>query len=299
MKSSIFSFVCRGVLVVSMAAAITSCAHFSGKKRDEACANNAYLAKYNCSIQQIQTAAEGGSADAQYALGYMYYYGIDTVRDQDTAKLWIQRAAAQGQPLAKKALKLMNDDAEFGDLHQAAQGKPTKTSQESSMIHAQESEDVSKLNETKPDAPLTQHLPAYHSSQRSATPTDPRMAANATPVVASALKPEEPFVAAHPAATTQPVSTPSAEAARYTLQLLGTNDLAYLNEIKGRIPGAHHFETKRDGQPWYVLTFGKFANVGEAHAALHTLPKFVQDMHPWVKSIASVQAEIKKQEIVA
>lgn len=72
-----------------------------------ACEGNIYLEKFHCSIEEVQQAALAGNADAQYALGYMYYYGVGTVRDQQTATLWIQRSASAGQPLALKAQKMM------------------------------------------------------------------------------------------------------------------------------------------------------------------------------------------------
>ena len=71
------------------------------------CSSDVYLARYNCSFSQIQTAAKAGDPDAQYALGYMYYYGINTARDLDAAKVWIGRSAEQGQVLAKQALTVM------------------------------------------------------------------------------------------------------------------------------------------------------------------------------------------------
>lgn len=61
----------------------------------------------NMSFDQVQQAAIQGDPDAEYALGYMYYYGNGTTRDQKSAMDWIGKAAAQGQPEAIKALKLL------------------------------------------------------------------------------------------------------------------------------------------------------------------------------------------------
>ena len=100
----------RIALILGAASTLSSCSHpssSSGSSDDvfankPSCSSNPYLMKYHCSITAIQEAAENGNADAQYALGYMYYYGINAAQDRKTAELWIQRAAAQGQPLAKK-----------------------------------------------------------------------------------------------------------------------------------------------------------------------------------------------------
>lgn len=37
--------------------------------------------------------ATNGNARAQYMLGYLYYYGYGTVRDQDIGRTWIRRSA--------------------------------------------------------------------------------------------------------------------------------------------------------------------------------------------------------------
>ncbi len=69
----------------------------------------------NMSFDQVQQAAIQGDPDAEYALGYMYYYGNGTTKDEKSAMDWIGKAAAQGQPEAIKALKLLgqsnNSDA--------------------------------------------------------------------------------------------------------------------------------------------------------------------------------------------
>jgi len=71
------------------------------------CSDNPYLEKYHCSLDEVQQAAEQREPDAEYTLGYMYYYGIGTVRDRSTAILWIQKAARQGHVQAAKALHLL------------------------------------------------------------------------------------------------------------------------------------------------------------------------------------------------
>jgi DamX protein len=62
---------------------------------------------YNLSISQIKEAAQAGDPDAQYALGYSYYYGKGLPQDMETATFWIRKAASQGQPQAVKALVLL------------------------------------------------------------------------------------------------------------------------------------------------------------------------------------------------
>ncbi len=45
-----------------------------------------------------------GNAEAQYAVGYMYYYGYGVAQDTDVGYFWIKKSADQGNEPAIKAL---------------------------------------------------------------------------------------------------------------------------------------------------------------------------------------------------
>ncbi len=63
--------------------------------------------KYRTAFKKVQVPAQAGNSDAQYALGYMYYYGKGTVENPTMARYWFQQAAQKGQPDAQKALQAM------------------------------------------------------------------------------------------------------------------------------------------------------------------------------------------------
>lgn len=65
--------------------------HFLGQNYREAVPLLKYLAKRK-------------NSDAQYALGYMHYYGIGVTRDQQVALTWMQLAAAKNNRRAQIAL---------------------------------------------------------------------------------------------------------------------------------------------------------------------------------------------------
>lgn len=67
------------------------------------------LKQFGMTFAQLKQAATQGDPDAQYALGYMYYYGKDMPRDELSARMWIAKAAAQGQPQAIRAQALLGD----------------------------------------------------------------------------------------------------------------------------------------------------------------------------------------------
>lgn len=62
---------------------------------------------YKRSLELMLPLASKGNAKAQYAVGYMYYYGFGIEHDAKAGKFWIKRAADQGYQPAKQALKIM------------------------------------------------------------------------------------------------------------------------------------------------------------------------------------------------
>lgn len=59
---------------------------------------------YGEAFEQLIVAAENGDPRAQYTVGYMYYEGQGVSQDEERALRWIERAAANGNPLAIEAL---------------------------------------------------------------------------------------------------------------------------------------------------------------------------------------------------
>lgn len=58
-------------------------------------------------FQRLKNIAREGNPEAQYAIGYMYYYGQGVLEDKQEAIFWTTKAAKQNYPLAIEALKLM------------------------------------------------------------------------------------------------------------------------------------------------------------------------------------------------
>lgn len=69
---------------------------------------------YRRAFIRLRPEAARGQPDAQYAVGYMYYYGQGVVEDRKKAWYWINMAAQAGQPDALAAKKI---------LEQGSQGK--------------------------------------------------------------------------------------------------------------------------------------------------------------------------------
>jgi len=64
---------------------------------------------YHSAFVKLKPLAEDGDAKSQYAIGFMYYYGIGTNINQQEALSWIAKSAKQNYPPAVAALqKLQN-----------------------------------------------------------------------------------------------------------------------------------------------------------------------------------------------
>ena len=62
---------------------------------------------YRQAFVRLLPEAKAGQADAQYAVGYMYYYGQGVIENRKKASYWIERAAANGQPDAMHAVEIL------------------------------------------------------------------------------------------------------------------------------------------------------------------------------------------------
>jgi len=62
---------------------------------------------YHIAFNNILAAAKKGNIQAQYTLGYMYYYGIGTPRNMQHAIAWLDYAAQHGDPRAIQAIQLL------------------------------------------------------------------------------------------------------------------------------------------------------------------------------------------------
>ena len=125
------------------------------------CAENPFLQKYQCSFRKVEQAARSGEPDAEYALGYLYYYGIGTTQDRQTGLVWIRKAAAQGQTVAQEALRELSG-TKSGGTKKSASSASSPSSQASVSQPAQQS-----------NKPLTDYLPNYGEKRINATTTPP------------------------------------------------------------------------------------------------------------------------------
>lgn len=62
---------------------------------------------YRKAMKILLPLACNGNPEAQYAVGYMYYYGYGVTQDTEVGFFWIEKSAAQNYEPAIRALPLM------------------------------------------------------------------------------------------------------------------------------------------------------------------------------------------------
>ncbi|WP_339529442.1 SPOR domain-containing protein [Pseudomonas mucidolens] len=113
-----------------------------------------------------------------------------------------------------------------------------------------------------------------------------------TPKPAPAAKPaEKPVTVAKAAAGSGWYGSQPAK--NYVVQILGTSSEASAqNFIKEQGGEYRYFKKDLNGKPFYVVTYGNFANRDAAVNAIKALPAKVQAGKPWPRTVASVQQEL-------
>lgn len=231
---------------------IAGCAKKNTALTNKECSDNPYLKRYDCSLTAVQQAAMQGDADAEYALGYMYYYGVDTAQDHSAAYIWINKAAQQGQPLAQQAQRMLQRQSLPGMASAKMQDTPTKVAN-AKRFHAKPA--IAK--------PSTKSGPIAKKSKSNLNSYDIKKLAKQNPK--------------HYAL--QLIASPKLSAVRAAQNAYGYSD-------------SYVYSKRLRGQTWYVLVKGNYPTHKAASAAISKLPSRVRAQRPWPKSFASIQREI-------
>jgi septal ring-binding cell division protein DamX/type II secretory pathway predicted ATPase ExeA len=86
----------------------------------------------------------------------------------------------------------------------------------------------------------------------------------------------------------------------FTLQLTGARELdsikKFLHQHANLDGRAIYFHTRHDGRDWYAVVYGVYADKQKAREAIKRLPAALQKASPWIRSFASIHAELARTE---
>jgi TPR repeat protein len=101
----------KGLWLLCLLAILVGCSTNPSKDDPMGMARSAYEAgDYKESASLLMPLAQDGDAEAQYALGYQFFYGLGVKRDKTQGFFWMQQSAIQGFEPAREALVRLTDD---------------------------------------------------------------------------------------------------------------------------------------------------------------------------------------------
>jgi len=317
-----------GVAVLCSVFTVASCANSNSNQLNQTknSASAESSSKYSLKYDEVHYAAEDGNADAQYALGYMYFYGKNVPRDKEKAKFWIQKAAAKNHPQAVKALDLLGlKNSKATTIAQTQSRSPTTLSHSQTtrkpvatrtkpitITNSPKKRTIAKnrrINSIKPMAArsTTKQRRTFRQQQKpiiisstSAKQTKPKK--TFTRHSEANAKPKVKLAKHNIVTTTKPKVTKgerrllARDNTHYTLQILGAHNKAKIDNVIKRNhldKKASVYHTYLKGEDWYVLIYGDYSTPAEALSAIDRLPPSAQQLKPWVKPIASVKVGIR------
>lgn len=243
------------------------------------------------------------SPEAQYAVGYMYYYGLGVEAHKESGLFWINQAAKQMYRPAIRALQIIDKD----------KAEPRAPRRKSNKLRYSES----ILSESLKDPEIQKKIASIKKENK--VEQDPlRMAVKVTPEnkekddeVLLSLKDMKPApikklevktkVAENKAAVKEvekeskiPMQKTKVTVAseKFTLQLFGSYKLDDVKQLQSRLKLQHatyYALTQNKGRDWYVLTYGKYPVVSSAKLAKNNMPKKAQKFNPWIRNTGELR----------
>lgn len=222
-----------------------------------------------------------GYPQAQYAVGYMYYYGYGVCRDTEAGLFWIQQSADQGYRPAICALAIIRRGAPLcetdydryysGDEAAPPLGARTCLPRTRPLPPCPPRRD--QLLRSLPPRPYPGNVPrrlmepvrteTWHSS------------GSPQPQVSKVILPR--------------ISQNNKDA--YGLQVYGAFQLNHVKNLQNEMQLSQEtriWHTKHQNKDWYVLTYGSYPSIADAKLAREALPSQVKDLEPWVRNLSGL-----------
>jgi len=269
---------------------------------------------YEKTTELLNILAAQGDANAQYALGYMYYYGFGVEHDEAIALEWIKKAAALGQADAIIALDRVkvSTNSERAVNEQNKRITDARTAAEASNgpdQHAQLVMKAESIIAEETAKPYAEESPEQTTSDSSSPDSDTQdTETHSEQNTGNSNEQTATITADTPAPSTETTQTPDQGVVgqdwvrqqnpdHYTIQVIsGRNQqrMKQYMEKNGLNGQSTLYELQRtDEAPVYIGLYGVYSSLTEARQAVQSLPAEVQEAQPWIRSFKSIQAALR------
>jgi DamX protein len=253
------------------------------------------------------------SPEAQYAVGYMYYYGLGVEAHKESGLFWINQAAKQMYRPAIRALQIIDKDK--AQSHTPRRKSNKLRYSESILSESLKDPEIQKKiasikkenkveqdplrmavkvtpeNKEKDDEVLLS-LPRHPRAGGDPFGMDSRLRGNDKIVRSSQdTKSAVKIVEKESKAPVQKTKV-AAASEKFTLQLFGSYKLDDVKQLQSRLKLQHatyYALTQNKGRDWYVLTYGKYPVVSSAKLAKNNMPKKAQKLNPWIRNTGELR----------
>jgi DamX protein len=257
---------------------------------------------FKSAFHKLLPLASEGNAEAEYAVGYMYYYGYGTAHDEESGIFWMKKAAEQHYQPAIQALSIIKQNKVSTEPTQQLSAERSIKEDSAKVLQAlaESPADLKGANEEEDLKALAQSLPAAKPEIIDPLDTRPikQLAAKKgddvlmpLPTSTSNLINSQNNKAKSPIVTKQASDFDEERKKNYTLQLMGSYNLAEVKQKQDHLQLANKSycaRTQRHGRNWYVLAYGKYTAPYLAKLAIDDLPKNLRNMKPWVRELDGV-----------
>lgn len=236
---------------------------------------------YLAAAERLIPLAEGGDPRAQYALGYMYFYGKGVLPDRDRALALFRESARQGNARASEALRLLKEDSANG-ASALPDTMPVAVAAPNGGGNPENEATAAPVTEVPPAAP-PESMPEATS-----------------PVTAPLVNAVETAEAVTPPSSAKPDSSPAIRGERGSewLRNHDPDNLTIQLVAGGELEGVQQFvaehrlnervaivEGQRNGASWFVVLYGVYEGYQAAQAALAALPGDLRVNQPWIRRL--------------
>lgn len=240
----------RLLILVSVCSLLQSCA--SCVLSDSLQSGKSYFIEgnYKEAFHRLLPVAACGDRQAEYAVGYMYYYGYGVPRDGESGIFWMNKAAAQGYQPAIRALNLIKQPQNYQPGPQHALSEEASVAKEGYQgNHEEVTHEISYGSDS--------HTPVALLSPPHASPANPYGPKNYSFQVYGAYHLADAEHFRKRLATQQPT---------------------------------HIWHTEHNGRDWYILTYGHYTSLAQTRLAKPELPEQINELEPWVRNVEGLES---------